>query len=157
MDDTTRAIIERITVKFAAPQKIPSGHTASVFYDVARLTPNDLARLAAAAVGHLDPHAFDAAVGLAYAGVYFAGAIAGGREAAILQKDGKLWGANVKGKRIILVTDVVLEGQELLAAAKSDSLSGANIVGFACVVDRSNGKFGTSECPLYAAFRTDFS
>lgn len=157
MDDTTGSIIERITVRFSKPEKIPSGHTASIYYDVAQLTPNDLARLAAAAAGHLNPHEFDLAVGLAYAGIYFAGAIAGGREVGILQKDGALWGPSVKGKKIILVTDVVLEGRELSAAAKSPALAGAKIVACACIVDRSNGRFGSAELPLYAALRTNFS
>ena len=85
MDETTKGIIERIAIRFPKPTRIPSGQVCSVFYDCYQLTPNDLARLSAFAVGHLDHDAFDVAVGVAYSGILFAASVAGGRKVAILQ------------------------------------------------------------------------
>ena len=76
MDETGRAIIEGITVRYDKPREIPGGHKVSVFYDTRLLSPNDLARLAAQATGHLDHNAFDVVLGVAYNGIFFAAAVA---------------------------------------------------------------------------------
>jgi len=154
MDETTRAIIDRITVTYDKPTKIPAGYLCQVFYDCARLTPNDLARLAAQATGHLPEQTFDLALGLAYSGIYFAAAVAGGREAAILQADGKIYGPGLKGKKVVLVDDVVFSGARLLEAARIAKEHGAEIAGYACIVDRSENKLCTLlDKPLWSAFQ----
>ena len=154
MDDTTRDIIERITVKFSKPTCIRSGHSCMVYYDCIQLTPSDLARLAAQATGHLEEHAFDLAVGVAYYGVLFAAAVAGGKQVVILQTDDKLCGPSVKGRRVVLVDDVVYSGSGMRRAAEIVRAAGATVAGYACIVDRSEGKTAL-DCPLWSAYRTN--
>jgi orotate phosphoribosyltransferase len=164
MDETTKGIIERIAIQFPKPTRIPSGQVCSVFYDCFQLTPNDLARLAAHAVGHLDHDAFDVAVGRAYSGILFAASVAGGRKVAILQKDGRFFGPDLKGQRVVVVDDVVHSGRQLQDAAERVQAEGGRVVGFACLIDRSGGTFGNSDgadaasglgAPLWSAFQTE--
>ncbi|MCO6430781.1 MAG: hypothetical protein J5J00_07960 [Deltaproteobacteria bacterium] len=155
MDETTKAIIDRITVRKDEPFKTPNGHTATVFYDCIQLSPNELARLAAQAVGHLEHDAFDIAVGLAYAGIFFSAAVAGGRQVAILQADGEFTGPPLNGKKVVVVDDVVHSGRRIGGAAERVKASGGIVVGLACIVDRSNGSVGSKETPLWSAFQTE--
>ena len=154
MDETTRSIIDRITIVNPQPVRIYSGHVCKVFYDCIQLSPNDLARLAAQTIGHLHEGAFDLALGIAYSGIFFAAAIAGGRQIAILQKDGLVCGPSLTDKTIIIVDDVVHSGRHLFNAERIASSAGARVAGYACIVDRSNSKVGTPEKPLWSAFQT---
>jgi len=159
MDETTKASIEKITIRFERPTRLPSGQVASVFYDCYQLAPSELARLAADAIGDLDHDTFDLAVGLAYSGILYAAAVAGGRKVAILQKDGKIFGPDLRGKRVVIVDDVVHTGQHLLEAAERVKAEGGDVVGFVCIIDRSSGKLkgATSplRAPLWSAFETE--
>ncbi len=159
MDETTKASIDRITIRFDRPTRLPGGQVGSVFYDCYQLAPSELARLAADAIGDLDCDAFDFAVGLAYSGILFAAAVAGGRKVAILQKDGVLFGPDLKGKRVMIVDDVVHTGRHIVEAAKKAEAEGATVVGFVCIVDRSSGSLRGSTsplpAPLWSAFQAD--
>lgn len=152
-DETTEAIIKRITVKHPQPVTIPGGHTSSIFYDCIRLTPTELARLGAQAVGDLDLDSFDMSVGVAYTGILFAGAIAGGRAAGILTVEGELIGPSVKGKSVIVVDDVIVQGTRVREAAKKIKAMGGKVIGYGCIVDRSQGKF--SDGPIYSAHQSE--
>lgn len=155
MDDTTRGIIERIAVRFPKPSRISSGQVCTVYYDCFQLSPNDLARLAAEAMGHLDRNTFDIAVGVAYSGILFAAAVAGGDLVGILKEDGSLYGPDVRGKRVVVVDDVVHLGRRIGSAAEKIKAEGALIVGYACVVDRSEGQVGAGDIPLWSAYQTN--
>lgn len=154
MDETTKNIIARITQKTPTSQVIPSGHSVTVFYDCLSLTPNELARLAADAIGDLPSDFFDVAVGIAYNGISFANAVAGGRQVAILQADKKICGPSIKDKKIIIVDDVAHSGQRLVEAKKLVEAQGAIVIGYACIVDRSEGKIETLDKPLWSAYQT---
>ncbi len=156
MDDTTREIIDRITVKFDELTTIRSGHKCHVYYDCIQLSPSELARLAASAAGHLSEHAFDMVVGMANYGIFYAAALAGGKMVGILQKDGQFYGPSVKGKKVILADDVVASGSDMRKALKAIEAQGAEVVGFACIVDRSDGKADLSR-PLWSAFQTNMA
>ena len=153
MDDTTKSIIDKITVNYPKPVQLPSGHKSSVFFDCIQLSPNDLARLAAAATGHLDTHAFDLALGVAYGGIFYAAAVAGGRHVAIFQRDGVFRGPEIHGQKVIVCGDVVCSGGELRKAADKVEEVGGKVIGYACIVDRSDGSVGTADCPLWSAYR----
>jgi orotate phosphoribosyltransferase len=159
MDETTKASIDRITIRFDRPTRLPGGQVASVFYDCYQLAPSELARLAADAIGDLEHDAFDIAIGLAYSGILYAAAVAGGRKVAIVQKDGRLFGPDLKGKRVVIVDDVVHTGRHLIEAAKKAEAEGGIVVGFVCVIDRSSGKLTGSasplKAPLWSAFQVD--
>ena len=155
MDETTRAIIERITVVFAKPTRIPTGQVCTTFYDTFQLSPSDLARLAGIAVGHLQHDDFDVAVGLSYSGILYSAAIAGGRKVTILQKDGQFFGPDLNGLKVVVVDDVVHTGGRLKDAAKKVEAEGGTVVGYACIVDRSNGTLPELSLPLWSAFQTE--
>lgn len=151
MDETIEAIINKITVHFDKPTTIKGGHKCVMFFDCAMLSPSDLARLAAQATGHIDEEVFNAVVGIAYSGILFAAAIAGGRQVNILQKDSEIFGPSLKGKKILIVDDVIATGNHLYDAEQLIARAGGEIVGYGCIVDRSGGKVGTSTKPLYSA------
>lgn len=150
-DETTRAIIESITVKYPAPTVLPSGHVAQVFYDCVKLTPSDLNRLAAQAIGELNKDSFDMVVGVAFTGVLFAAAIAGGKPVGMLYEN-RIFGQSVSGKTVLLVDDVIFGGDAIRKAEKTLAAQGAKVFGYACVVDRSNGALA-SKGQVWAAFR----
>ncbi len=154
MDETTTSIIKRITVNYNDPKDIHNGHKVCVYYDCLKLTPNELARLAADGLGDLESDAFDVALGIAYHGINFANAVAGGREVAILQKDNLICGPDIKSKKVIIVDDVVHTGKRMLAAEKIALDSGAEVVGYACIVDRSENKPVQLKKPLWSAYQT---
>ena len=165
MDETTKKIIGKISVVYPTATQIPTGQSCSVFYDCFQLSPSDLARLAADAVGDVDHDTFDIVVGLAYSGILFAAAVAGGKRVAILQKDGQLFGPNLAGLRALVADDVVHTGGRMREAAAKVAAAGGEVVGFACIVDRSSGKFqagmpsenNADLRPLWSAFLTDMA
>lgn len=159
MDDTTRASVEKVTVRFDKPTRISSGQLVSVFYDCYQLTPSQLARLAADAIGDMPHEFFDVAIGLAYSGILYAAAVAGGRQVAIIQKDGKLFGPDIKGRKVLIVDDVAHTGEHLLKAARIVEERGAEVVGFVCIIDRSEGALtsvsSALNAPMWSAFQTN--
>jgi orotate phosphoribosyltransferase len=161
MDETTKAVIERITIRYEQPTRIPSGQLATVFYDCFQLAPSELARLAADAIGDLDHDSFDLAVGLAYSGILFAAAVAGGRKVGIIQKNGELFGPDMRGRRVFIVDDVVHTGGRLKEAARKVEAVGGIVAGFVCIIDRSAGAFegsgGGLGAPLWSAFQSEMA
>ena len=163
MDETTKKVIDRISVTYAKPTQIPTGQVCSVFYDCFQLSPSDLARLAAEAVGDVDHDTFDMVVGLAYSGILYAAAVAGGKKVGIIQKDGQFFGPPLKGLRVVIADDVVHSGGRIREAAGKVVAAGGEVVGFACIIDRSGGTFHTGRIsdqkgeskPLWSAFQTD--
>ena len=153
MDETTKEIVGKITVRYSVPTKIPSGDLCTVFYDCFQLSPNDLARLAAQAVGDLPNTEFDVAVGIAYSGILFAAAVAGGRQVVIFQKDGEIFGPSLKDKRVVIVDDVVHRGRRMGKAAEKVKNLGGLVVGYVCIVDRSDGTVASPSCPVWSAFQ----
>ena len=133
--------------------KLENGQEVTVYYETVRLTPNDLSRLAALAVGHLDDGAFDVAIAVGLGGTFFSFAVAGGREVGILTQDGKIHGPSVRNKRVVLVSDVVHTGHQLSLARSMVEGLGAKVVGGACVVDRSIGRLVEFSEPLWSSFQ----
>ena len=50
-----------------------------------------------------------------------------------------------KGSKVLVVEDVITTGKSSLECSKLISLAGANIVGYACIIDRSKGDSGINE------------
>ena len=161
MDETTKAVIERITIRYEQPTRIPSGQLATVFYDCFQLAPSELARLAADAIGDLEHDRFDVVVGLAYSGILFAAAVAGGRKVGILQKDGSLFGPSLQGRKVFVVDDVVHTGGRLREAARKVEAEGGLVAGYVCIIDRSAGAFwgpgSALGAPLWSAFQAEMA
>jgi orotate phosphoribosyltransferase len=154
MDETTRVLIERITVRHASPQPLPDGRRSDVFFDCALLSPNDLSRLAALAVGDLGEEGFDAVVGIAYSGILFAAAVAGGKQVLILKHDGTMWGTSPHGLRVLVVDDIIYTRRHAREAAARVTALGATVVGAVCIIDRAEDDSSVGETiPVYSAFQ----
>lgn len=154
MDETTRALIERITVRHVTPQPLPDGRLSEVFFDCARLSPNDLSRLAALAVGDLGEDGFDAVVGIAYSGILFAAAVAGGKQVLILKHDGTLWGGSPQGLRILVVDDIMYTRRHAAEAVDNLTAQGSKVVGAVCIIDRADDDGSLAGAiPVYSAFQ----
>jgi orotate phosphoribosyltransferase len=155
MEDTSVSIIEKITRRYSAPRKLENELLVSVYYDCIQLTPSDLARLAAESVGDLPAGSFDLVVGLAYTGIMFACAVAGGRQVGIIQANQAYFGPDIKGRRVVLVDDVIFTGKRLVAAQQLLEAQGAEVVGFACIVDRSEPQVLKTAKPIWSVLKTE--
>lgn len=154
-DDTTKKIIERISIIYPEPTKLPSGHISKTFFDCVQLTPNELVRLAAQAVGDLSQDSFDLVLGLAYSGILFASALAGGRGVVIMQSDGRLFGPEVKGKKVLIADDVIHSGDKVKRAKLQVESVGGLVVGFSCIVHRLGERLAGEGLPIYSAYQTE--
>jgi len=153
MDDTTKAVIDRVTINYDTPREITGGDSVTTFYDCRLLTPNDLARLAAEAVGHLGDGTFDLVLGMAYSGILFSAAVASNQQVAIFQKDNVISGPSVQGRRVLIVDDVIHTGHHMQAAAQAVQKAGGSVVGYCCVIDRSPGVFHPGDKPIWSAYQ----
>jgi orotate phosphoribosyltransferase len=143
MDETTKAIIAKITVRTGS----------GVSYDCAALSPNDLARMAAEATGDLAEGTFDLVLGIAYRGIFFAAAVAGGHQVAILQHDGAISGPSVRGRKVLIVDDIFTGAERLSAALETIATLGGSTVGCACIVDRTESAVAFGGRPVWSAFQ----
>ncbi len=143
MDETTKAIIATITVQ----------GPAGLSYDCTSLCPNDLARMAAEATGDLPEGTFDLVVGIAYRGILFAAAVAGGHQVAIFQHDGSLCGPPVRGRRVVLVDDVFAGVDRFKSAGEMVTAQGGTVVGCACIIDRAERVASLGGLPVWSAFQ----
>lgn len=141
MDETTKGVIARM-------RTVANGVES---YSSASLNPNELARLAADAVGHLDETFFDVAVGIAYDGILFAAAVAGGRSVAMLTHDQRFWGPALRGKKVIVVDDIIYNYNRLREASALVVGAGAVVVGFAAIVNLAKGGESVLTAPLWTA------
>lgn len=156
VDETTEQIIRKITIT-GAPRTVKGGHVCTTFFDCAELATGDLARLAAEALGDLDPETFYAAVGVAFTGVFYAAAVAGGRHVSLVTDDGALYGASIKGRKVVIVDDVVYSGVTLSAARTAVEKAGGNVVGFVTIVDRSRSPGALDGLPVWSAFQAEMN
>jgi len=60
------------------------------------------------------------------------------------------------GDRVIIVEDIVTTGISMRETLEAMRGAGANVIGAACVVDRSNGKADTGGLKLVALAAVDF-
>ena len=77
------------------------------------------------------------------------------QQVAILKENRELFGPSVKGHKVVIVDDVVHSGKRLSEAKKIVEQQGGQVVGFACIIDRSDKKFQLA--PLWSAFQTNMS
>lgn len=153
MDETTARIIERITRRYDTPVTLPNGEESSIFFDCLDLNPGELARLSAQAIGHLSDDAFDFAVGIAYSGIFFAAAVAGGKNVGILQHDGALCGPRVDGRRVVVVDDVICTAQRVTRASSLIEEAGGHVIGYCCIVDRTSQSQSSIGKPIWSAYQ----
>jgi orotate phosphoribosyltransferase len=109
--------------------------------------PGLLREVAAAAV-RLVPPGTEVLAGLELGGVPVATALslATGLPAAFVRKEAKKYGtaklaegAEIAGRRVLIVEDIVTTGGQVVLSARDLRERGATLVGALCVIDRSDG------------------
>lgn len=150
MDETTRAIIERITKSSAAPQPLPGGYQGKVFYDCSQLTQAELSRLAAHALSGEEVPEYDIVIGMAYRGIAYAAAMASGKPLGILEAESGYTGFSPKNARVLLVDDIVFHGNRIHRGVERVTSLGGEVVACACIIDRTQGG-GIPGLPLFSA------
>jgi orotate phosphoribosyltransferase len=142
-----------------------SGKISHEYFDKYRFESNPklLAEIASQLVPLL-PEKFDIFAGLEMGGIPIAVALSmiKGIPAAFVRKKAKEYGtlrisegAEVKGKRIVIVEDVITSGGQVILSAKDLIVEGAIIDRAICVIDReSGGKEALAEAgiELYSLF-----
>lgn len=154
MDETTRFIIDRITKKFDAPTKIREGKICSVYYDCTELTPNELSRLGALAIGD-GIEDYQVVVPVSKYAILYAGAVAGSKPVSFFNDSNNIIGVDLLDKKVLLVSDVVHTGSEMLKVQNLVNENGGKVSAFLCIVDRSNGEFSYKGKKMYSALTTD--
>lgn len=135
-----------------------SGQTATTYFDkyLFEADPQLLREVADLAVP-LVPEGTEVLAGLELGGVPVATALslATGLPAAFVRKEAKAYGtaklaegAEIDGRRVLVVEDVITTGGQVLASAADLRERGADLVGVLCVIDRSEGKHRIAEAGL---------
>lgn len=126
-----------------------SGQVSTTYFDkyLFEANPHLLAEVAAAAV-RLIPPGTEVLAGLELGGVPVATALslATGLPAAFVRKEAKTYGtaklaegAEIAGRRVLIVEDIVTTGGQVVLSARDLRERGATLVGALCVIDRSAG------------------
>ena len=148
--------------------RLRSGQVSSTYFDKYRFEADPvLLRRVAAEMIPLLPDRTEVLAGLELGGVPIATAIslATGIPAAFVRKKAKDYGTclaveggNVRGKRVVLIEDVITTGGAVADAARLVSEAGANIIGVVCAIWRGDGVpiiAALSGIPVAAAMTKD--
>lgn len=125
-----------------------SGVTSNEYFDKYRFesTPEVLKNIAKQ-ITHLLPDKFDYLAGLEMGGIPIATALSlqTGKPVVFVRKEAKEYGtcqfvegADIKGKRLVIVEDVVTSGGQIAISAKALREAGAIIDTVLCVIDRES-------------------
>ena len=135
-----------------------SGQVSTTYFDkyLFEADPQLLREVAAAAVP-LIPPGTEVLAGLELGGVPVATALslATGLPAAFVRKEAKQYGtaklaegAEIAGRRVLIVEDIVTTGGQVVLSARDLRERGATLVGALCVIDRSGGAHKLAEADL---------
>ena len=131
--------------------KLRSGVTSSEYFDKYRFEANPalLREIAAALVRKIArPEEFDALAGLEMGGIPIATMLSQitGRPALFIRKQAKEYGTcrfaeggEVRGRKLLIVEDVVTSGGAILDSVRALRSDGAVISQVVCVIDRQSG------------------
>lgn len=164
MIDRTLATDIRAAALLQGQFRLRSGQVSSTYFDKYRFEadPVLLKRVAAEMIPLL-PNGTQVLAGLELGGVPIATAIslATGIPTAFVRKKAKEYGTclaveggNVRGKRVVLIEDVITTGGAVADAARLVSEAGANIIGVVCAIWRGDGApilAALPELPIAAA------
>ena len=144
----------RLTGEFT----LRSGQVSTTYFDkyLFEADPILLQEVAAAAVP-LIPDGTEVLAGLELGGVPVATALslATGLPVAFVRKKAKEYGtaklaegADIAGRRVLIVEDIVTTGGQVVLSARELRERGATLVGALCVIDRSDGSHKLAEADL---------
>jgi orotate phosphoribosyltransferase len=144
-----------------------SGQTATTYFDkyLFEGDPALLDAVANAAVS-LIPRETQVLAGLELGGVPVATAMSlvSGLPAAFVRKEAKSYGteklaegAEIRGRKVLVVEDVVTTGGQVMKSASELKVLGAEVISALCIVDRSRGEnvLDSAGVPLLALFTAD--
>jgi len=148
--------------------KLRSGQISHVYFDKYRFEarPELLKRVAAAMVSLL-PEGTEILAGLELGGVPIATAMSlqSGIQAAFVRKKAKdygtclaIEGADVKGRKVVIVEDVITTGGQVALSAADLKAAGAELVAVICAIYRGEGEphvKGLEGVPVHAALTRD--
>jgi orotate phosphoribosyltransferase len=151
MDDDLADLALRIgeACRLTGTFTLRSGQVSTTYFDkyLFEADPGLLRAVAAAAV-HLIPPGTEVLAGLELGGVPVAIALslATGLPAAFVRKEAKKYGtaklaegADIAGRRVLIVEDIVTTGGQVVLSARDLRERGAELVGALCVIERSDG------------------
>jgi orotate phosphoribosyltransferase len=162
--ELARAIFEvsNLTGEF----RLRSGAVTNEYFDKYRFESDPrLLREIALALVPLIPPATEYLAGLELGGVPLATALshASGVPALFVRKEPKAYGtcqlaegAEVAGRRLLVVEDVVTSGGQILMSSRDLRARDADVIGAVCVIDRESGgseKLAADGIPLTALYR----
>jgi orotate phosphoribosyltransferase len=145
-----------------------SGQTSNVYFDKYRFEARpDLLRRVAAVMAALLPKETEILAGLELGGVPIATAMSleTGIQAAFVRKVAKdygtclaIEGADVNGKKVVIVEDVITTGGQVALSAADLKAAGAELVAVVCAIYRGEGEphvKGLKGVPVLAALTRD--
>jgi orotate phosphoribosyltransferase len=151
MDDDLASLARRVgeACRLTGTFTLRSGQVSTTYFDkyLFEADPELLREVAAAAV-RLIPAGTEVLAGLELGGVPVATALslATGLPAAFVRKEAKKYGtaklaegAEIAGRQVLIVEDIVTTGGQVVLSARDLRERGAKLVGALCVIDRSGG------------------
>lgn len=151
MDDDLADLARRVgeTCRLTGTFTLRSGQVSTTYFDkyLFEADPTLLAAVAQAAVP-LIPADTEVLAGLELGGVPVATALslATGLPVAFVRKEAKRYGtaklaegADIEGKRVLIVEDIVTTGGQVVLSARDLQERGASLLAALCVIDRSGG------------------
>ena len=151
MDDDLASLARRVgeACRLTGTFTLRSGQVSNTYFDkyLFEADPELLRQVAAAAV-RLIPAGTEVLAGLELGGIPVATALslATGLPAAFVRKEAKRYGtaklaegAEISGRQVLIVEDIVTTGGQVVLSARDLRARGAKLVGALCVIDRSGG------------------
>lgn len=168
MTDQSLAADVNAASKLTGTFKLRSGQVSSEYFDKYRFEADPrLLRRVAARMLELVPAGCEVLAGLELGGVPIATAMSleSGLPAAFVRKQAKDYGTRqaveggeMRGKRIVLVEDVITTGGAVIEAARLVREAGGDIVAVVCAIWRGEGPLelsGLPAVPIFAALTRD--
>ena len=157
MDDDLPDLARRVgeACRLTGTFTLRSGQVSTTYFDkyLFEADPALLAAVARAATA-LIPAGTEVLAGLELGGVPVATALslATGLPAAFVRKEAKKYGtaklaegAEIEGRRVLIVEDIVTTGGQVVLSARDLRDRGATLLGALCVIDRSRGAHTLAE------------
>jgi orotate phosphoribosyltransferase len=169
MDDDLADLARRVgqACRLSGTFTLRSGQVSTTYFDkyLFEADPSLLGAVAQAAVALIPPDT-EVLAGLELGGVPVATALslATGLPAAFVRKEAKRYGtaklaegAEIAGKRVLIVEDIVTTGGQVVLSARDLQQRGASLVAALCVIDRSGGDHRLAEAglPLISLFTAE--
>lgn len=158
MFDHSLATDVRTVASLAGEFRLRSGQMSKTYFDKYRFEadPKLLRRIAAAMIPLL-PREADAIAGLELGGIPIATAISleTGLPTLFVRKKAKEYGTclaveggDVRGKRVVLIEDVITTGGAVADAARLVTDAGAEVIGAVCAIWRGEGEPRIAALPM---------